>query len=315
MDPEDDRRMDYADVDGESHGSSLSADPISSFSHVSLAQDIIPEAVINNDSIEDCGSVPMNHESSNLELVVEEESSPNQVVRHRLLHVVGASMLVVAAVVGLASVRHQSIFPAKGGTSQDSIDRNNYGSPEEAKDDQPRMSNWYRRISEEMDEHRMMKRKKKRNPLRVNPKIQEKTNVQNSLEKFKNIPVVNALDDKVPGIHEGTAVVDALICRESVLEFVINATDARDECAGLTKAFDTTCSSKSASSTSGGTESQTRRTLTEKLREKQGRSWDLAWKTTNSLHSFYKRYLKPSPDFLYIENEIAGDAWDIASHQ
>eukprot|EP00550_Attheya_septentrionalis_P006795 CAMPEP_0198295942 /NCGR_PEP_ID=MMETSP1449-20131203/30205_1 /TAXON_ID=420275 /ORGANISM="Attheya septentrionalis, Strain CCMP2084" /LENGTH=1030 /DNA_ID=CAMNT_0043996381 /DNA_START=243 /DNA_END=3335 /DNA_ORIENTATION=- len=303
--------MDYADVDGESPRSSISADPTSSFSHVSLAQDIIPEAVINNDSIEDCGSVPMNHEISNLELVVEEESSPNRVVRHRLLHVFGASMLVVAALVGLTSVRHQSLE----GTSRDSIKINNYDSPEEAKDNRRSVSNWYRQFSEEMAEHRMMKRKKKRNPLRPKPTIQEKTNVQNSLKKFKNIPVVNALDDKVPGIHEGTAVVDALICRESVLEFVINATDARDECAGLTKAFDTTCSSKSTSWTSSGTESQTRRTLSEKLREKQGRSWDLAWKTTNSLHSFYKRYLKPSPDFLYIENEIAGDSWDIAAHQ
>ena len=35
---------------------------------------------------------------------------------------------------------------------------------------------------------------------------------------------------------------DALMCRESVLNYVINATNGKDECTGLQKAFDETCS-------------------------------------------------------------------------
>ena len=35
---------------------------------------------------------------------------------------------------------------------------------------------------------------------------------------------------------------EALLCRQSVINFVINATDGKDECEGLKKAFDKTCS-------------------------------------------------------------------------
>jgi hypothetical protein len=40
-----------------------------------------------------------------------------------------------------------------------------------------------------------------------------------------------------------TKAADALECRESVIAFVINATDAKDECDGLKRAFDKTCNS------------------------------------------------------------------------
>ena len=35
---------------------------------------------------------------------------------------------------------------------------------------------------------------------------------------------------------------EALMCRESVINYVINATNGKDECHGLQKAFDETCS-------------------------------------------------------------------------
>jgi hypothetical protein len=53
-------------------------------------------------------------------------------------------------------------------------------------------------------------------------------------------------DDKVPGATSTFTytlhAADSLICRKSVVNFVINATDAKDECEGLKKAFDKTCS-------------------------------------------------------------------------
>ena len=42
---------------------------------------------------------------------------------------------------------------------------------------------------------------------------------------------------------------DALQCRESVVSFVINATDAKDECQGLKKAFDKTCGDQPTAAT------------------------------------------------------------------
>ena len=63
------------------------------------------------------------------------------------------------------------------------------------------------------------------------------------------IPVVHADDDTLPKNADeldsytyDIPAADALECRASVVAFVINATDIRDECDGLRKAFDKTCS-------------------------------------------------------------------------
>ncbi|KAL7467347.1 hypothetical protein ACHAXS_007587 [Conticribra weissflogii] len=60
------------------------------------------------------------------------------------------------------------------------------------------------------------------------------------------VPIIHANDDALP-INAETMTYqlpasDALECRASVVAFVINATDVRDECDGLRKAFDKTCS-------------------------------------------------------------------------
>mmetsp|Transcript_16709 Transcript_16709/g.34898 ORF Transcript_16709/g.34898 Transcript_16709/m.34898 type:complete len:1258 (+) Transcript_16709:259-4032(+) len=60
------------------------------------------------------------------------------------------------------------------------------------------------------------------------------------------VPLIHANDDALP-INAETMTYqmpasDALECRASVVAFVINATDVRDECDGLRKAFDKTCS-------------------------------------------------------------------------
>mmetsp|Transcript_24390 Transcript_24390/g.67561 ORF Transcript_24390/g.67561 Transcript_24390/m.67561 type:complete len:982 (+) Transcript_24390:268-3213(+) len=49
----------------------------------------------------------------------------------------------------------------------------------------------------------------------------------------------SSMSTSIPYFHAA----QALECRESVVNFVINATDARDECEGLKKAFDKTCGS------------------------------------------------------------------------
>lgn len=72
------------------------------------------------------------------------------------------------------------------------------------------------------------------------------------------IPVIHADDDTLPTNAEALDAYtnslpasDALECRASVIAFVINATDVRDECEGLRKAFDKTCSVNSNVAASG----------------------------------------------------------------
>ena len=105
---------------------------------------------------------------------------------------------------------------------------------------------------------------------------------------------------------------DALQCRESVVSFVINATDVRDECEGLRRAFDKTCSSSTEShdesSKSGTSDSQRRR------RMKKKSFWDKTQKSY-SYHAWvfparrlYRRiqrlFMKGPPVFFFAEDEI-----------
>ncbi len=57
------------------------------------------------------------------------------------------------------------------------------------------------------------------------------------------LPIILSTDDSIPTAAEGSVVhaVDALLCRDSVLDYVINATDLKDECDGLIKAYTQTC--------------------------------------------------------------------------
>lgn len=73
-----------------------------------------------------------------------------------------------------------------------------------------------------------------------------------------NLPVIHVNDNELPEnadaldtFTNSLPASEALECRASVIAFVINATDVKDECDGLRKAFDKTCSVQH-SSTSGG---------------------------------------------------------------
>ena len=64
-----------------------------------------------------------------------------------------------------------------------------------------------------------------------------------STHHHKPIPIIDEHDDRVPQAAAGAIIhaADALSCRESVIDYVINATDLKDECDGLKKAFTTNC--------------------------------------------------------------------------
>ena len=70
------------------------------------------------------------------------------------------------------------------------------------------------------------------------------TNNQNRRKTvFQAFPVVEYDDDAIPQGVSGsvTHAADALLCRDTVVDYVINATDLKDECDGLKKAFTKTC--------------------------------------------------------------------------
>ena len=64
----------------------------------------------------------------------------------------------------------------------------------------------------------------------------------------------NDQSSALPMVSSTTTVhaAEALLCRKSVVNFVINATDIKDECEGLKKAFDKTCSNNDESSEGSG---------------------------------------------------------------
>jgi hypothetical protein len=134
-------------------------------------------------------------------------------------------------------------------------------------------------------------------------------------------PVIDQLDDEIPtgknSFAEGVA--EQLECRKSVIDFVINATDAKDECNGLKKAFDKTCNSDSvgqiiASADAHGSADPQRRRL---FKKREQRDWKLhLYQISRSLRSFTATYLLPVDNsFFFAEDEIVGDAWEEAKYQ
>ena len=78
------------------------------------------------------------------------------------------------------------------------------------------------------------------------------------------VPVVKANDDILPANADALDAYayalpasDTLLCRASVISFVINATDVRDECDGLRRAFDKACSVQERGATADTTLSTT----------------------------------------------------------
>jgi hypothetical protein len=66
-----------------------------------------------------------------------------------------------------------------------------------------------------------------------------------SNDKIGPFPVVQTNDDNIPlarlSVGSFLHASDALLCRESIIDYVINATDLKDECDGLKKAYTTNC--------------------------------------------------------------------------
>uniref|UniRef100_A0A7S1Y896 Cation/H+ exchanger transmembrane domain-containing protein n=1 Tax=Grammatophora oceanica TaxID=210454 RepID=A0A7S1Y896_9STRA len=156
------------------------------------------------------------------------------------------------------------------------------------------------------------------------PKSQENGEVNDE----ESYPIVEAIDEPritLPGIAS-----DRLECRESVIAFVINATDAKDECEGLKKAFDKTCNSDSTQEIidgkgnsgttaseeddeSGGTERRQRRRKL-KLYEKHHQWKMLFYRATRNVRDLYRFMFVTKSQEFYAEDEVF-DFYDEAQFQ
>ena len=127
------------------------------------------------------------------------------------------------------------------------------------------------------------------------------------------LPVVEFRDNQIPGlIALGTPVeaAEALACRASVINYVINATDGKDECEGLTKAFEKTCQK-----TKPGARRLQRRTFREKIRQThRWKSW--GYELSIKLKSRIKYWVSAAPNSLsfFAEDAVAGEAFEDARY-
>lgn len=89
---------------------------------------------------------------------------------------------------------------------------------------------------------------------------------------------------------------EALVCRESVVAFVINATDGKDECDGLRRAFDKTCSNTELEG------NDRRRRLAEKTQHLY--RWQaLLYRAQRA----WRRFWRVPPVFFFAEDQIESE--------
>jgi hypothetical protein len=145
-------------------------------------------------------------------------------------------------------------------------------------------------------------------------------------KKQKAFPVIEDMDGALPQFKAlGGAIIraaDTLMCRENVIDYVINATDLKDECDGLKKAFDKTCADDAEEGTgsqSRDDSSTGRRRLDAKGQQQQQQQTKrsnpvIAWQYY--LHQVTRRFhhwVQPNHAVFMAEEEIV-EAWEDARY-
>ncbi len=182
--------------------------------------------------------------------------------------------------------------------------------------------------------------------VKVRPPPNERTRMTTSNEKIEEDPIIHDSDAAVPPIsNEGVTTVstsysemlftsnqlhanDALKCSESVKNFVINATDGKDECDGLKKAYEKTCIDNSSDEEPTN---RRRRNLNEHPKKRRRKLWDklntpisLRWRayvyqTVNAVKRQCRillrtvGYIDSNSVFFFAEDAVM-KAWNDAQH-
>ena len=157
-----------------------------------------------------------------------------------------------------------------------------------------------------------------------NKKFGERNRKGNVLQAF---PVINYDDDAIPQGVSGSVIhaADALLCRDTVIDYVINATDLRDECDGLKKAFTKTCTDDANDEEEIPVPSGRRRILDteddqsrqlEHSRKGQERNplIDLQFRLHKCWHSFQHTWNHRS-DTLFLAEEAVIEEWENAQYE
>ncbi|GAX10605.1 hypothetical protein FisN_14Lh107 [Fistulifera solaris] len=117
------------------------------------------------------------------------------------------------------------------------------------------------------------------------------------------IPVVQFEDSQLPGFffdNTPQTAAEVLACKDSVLNYVINATDTKDECDGLTKAFEKTCHASSK-------KPEQQRRLRDKLKTQQRVSY---WMSSR-YHHWVSAWMSKSS--FFFADEAVVDYWEHAA--
>lgn len=130
-----------------------------------------------------------------------------------------------------------------------------------------------------------------------------------------NDEVPNNIWTSATGLHAS----DALECRQSVINFVINATDGKDECNGLKRAFDKTCNADSPADVINKGHRRRRRLMAEKITSIAGikkRYQGFVFDLFASVRQGFKKLMikKQESHLFFIEDLLVGRAYRDAKY-
>lgn len=134
-------------------------------------------------------------------------------------------------------------------------------------------------------------------------------------ERFNPIPVIDENDDRVPQAVAGSVLraADALLCRESVIEYVINATDLKDECDGLKKAYTKNCGGDDEEATNAAARSRRRLKEASTFQGRSTKNPVIQWQQWlyRKTHFMRRYWLFQDPKALLVEDQILNE-WNEA---
>ncbi len=135
-------------------------------------------------------------------------------------------------------------------------------------------------------------------------------NAKKQKKKLRPFPVIQYDDDKIPTGVAGsiTHAADSLLCRDSVIDYVINATDLKDECDGLKKAFTKNC----ADDTEQTAVQRRRLLLLEQQHNRGGNPVAYLQHRIHRLTRSIQRWMEPKAPVFMAEDEIL-NVWESSS--
>lgn len=150
----------------------------------------------------------------------------------------------------------------------------------------------------------------KEEDTRVSTKKTKKTEKKKKI--LQPFPVINDEADTIPQGANGATfrAADALMCRAAVIDYVINATDLKDECDGLKKAFTKNCADEEVAPSLA-----TRRRLNddEQSPTKQQKNPVILWQyRLYRIARSVRRLWTVSPSIMMAEEEVFKE-WDSAA--